>query len=208
MEKNIIWAHILEPGLEHLHYYEGSNAITINSLIVGLKENEPFRVQYEIICDSSWRIRKLNLCTLNGIQRTLELESDGVGNWLDGRGEEVKAMRGCLHLDIAETPFTSCLAINQLGLSAGVEVEIKVAHIAIPDLSIRPLLQRYTYVGTQRHNRVYHCENQYRGSAAEFYMDDDGMVTDYPGTFLRVWPRAGNQGGIPGNSALLNAVAN
>jgi len=207
MEKNIIWAHLLEPGLEHLHYYEGSNAITINSLIVGLKENEPFRVQYEIICDSSWRIRRLNLYTLNGMQRTLELESDGMGNWLNGRGEEVKSMRGCLNLDLAETPFTNGIAINQLGLLPGAAAEIKVAHISIPELSIQPLRQRYTYIGDQRHNRVYHCENQYRGSAAEFYMDDAGMVTDYPGTFIRVWPKAGNQGNVSGNSALLNMVA-
>lgn len=208
MEKNIIWAHLLEPGLEHLHYYEGSNAITINSLIVGLKENEPFRVHYEIICDSSWRIRKVHLNTLNGMQRSLELESDGEGNWLDGRGEEVKAMRGCLNLDLAETPFTNCLAINQLALLPGAEAEIKVARITIPELSIQPLRQHYTYVGDQRHNRVYHCENQYRGWAAEFYVDDAGMVTDYPGTFIRVWPRAGNQTGLPGNSALFSMVSN
>jgi hypothetical protein len=42
MEKNIIWAHILEPGLEHLHYYEVNNAKTINSLIVRLKRTSLF----------------------------------------------------------------------------------------------------------------------------------------------------------------------
>jgi hypothetical protein len=208
MESNIIWAHLLEPGLEHLHYYEGSKAITINSLIMGLKENKPFRVQYEIICDAEWRIRRLCLYTLNGMQRSLELESDGEGNWLNGRGEEVKAMRECLNLDLVETPFTNCLAINQLGLTPGAKAEIKVARISIPELAIQPLCQRYTYVGDQRHNRVYHCENEYKGWAAEFYVDDAGMVTDYPGTFIRVWPRAGNQEGMPRASALLNMVAN
>jgi hypothetical protein len=208
MEKNIIWAHLLEPGLEHLHLFEGSKAITINSLIVGLKENHPFRVQYEIVCDTAWHVRKLNLYTLNGMQRSLELESDGEGNWLNGRGEEVGAMRGCLNLDLAETPFTSSLAINQLGLAPGAKAEIKVARISLPELFIQPLHQCYTYIGDQRHNRVYHCENEYRGWAAEFYLDDAGMVTDYPGTFIRVWPRAGNQGGISSELSLPTMVAN
>src|SRR5260370_25818090 len=79
MERNVMWAPWIEPGLEHLHVQQIDEDISADGLILGLIGQEPFRARYEIHCDNQWRLRTVNLSLLSGSFQTLNFSTDGGG---------------------------------------------------------------------------------------------------------------------------------
>ena len=50
----------------------------------------------------------------------------------------------CVDVDLSFTPATNTLPIRRLGLDIGEEAEIHVAWLVWPELTVQPVLQRYT----------------------------------------------------------------
>ena len=73
MERHVLWTPWEEPGLEHLHFTYNNENIIGNSVILGVDMQEPFRVQYEIRCDSNWELRNVRLNTMSHSPLTLSL---------------------------------------------------------------------------------------------------------------------------------------
>jgi uncharacterized protein len=61
MERQIMWSPWTGPGLEHLLLRQQQEDIVADSLILGVEEQRPFRVRYEIHCDQQWRLRAVHL---------------------------------------------------------------------------------------------------------------------------------------------------
>ncbi len=66
MERNIIWTPWSALGLEHLHLLQQDENVLVDSLIIGVSNSKPFRLQYNIVCDSNWRVKELGLKLLSG----------------------------------------------------------------------------------------------------------------------------------------------
>jgi uncharacterized protein len=182
MRRDLMWAQVDQPGLEHLQLIEDGDGSGVGSVVIGIIDNTPFHLRYQIYCDANWTVHEVALQSSEG--SGLNLQSDGKGRWTTGAGALLPALDGCIDVDIRATPFTNTLPIRRLALKPGQSAEILVAYIKVPDLEFMPKSQRYTCLDPQ----LYRYESLDSGYTADLKVDADGLVLEYPEAWRRVWP--------------------
>jgi len=189
MERQVMWSPWTGPGLEHLHLLQQQEGMLADGLILGVKEQVPFRVHYSIHWDLQWSLRAVHLSIPGGASPSLHLFTDGGGSWTTEDGEAIPSLNGCLDVDISATPFTNTLPIRRLALQPGSSATLSMAYIAIPQMHIEATQQRYTCLEVISSGGRYLYESLKDGVSwfiAELPVDRDGLVLDYPGLFRRV----------------------
>ena len=68
-------------GMEHLVLKEGHEEIVADAAVLGTTGDDVFAARYRIVCDSSWRVRNVEIAQIS-YDRPVELTSDGIGNWV------------------------------------------------------------------------------------------------------------------------------
>ena len=181
-----MWHPVGTAGLEHLADRRGPRGGRIaDGVVIGERDGNTFRLRYRIVCDAPGRMRGARLELLDETGGTLELETDGDGAWL-ANGRARPDLAGCREVDVSATPFTNTLAIERLALAPGASAELDVVHVAVPALTAERARQRYTGIDA-RHVRY---EGLFRRFEAVLPLDEDGLVIDYPDTFVRLDPDA------------------
>jgi uncharacterized protein len=189
MERQVMWSPWTSPGLEHLHLLAESDGTVADGLILGVNDQGPFRVRYEIRCDSLWKLRAVHVSLLGDSSRFLHLLTDGEGAWSTENGDMLPTLRGCCDVDISATPFTNTLPIRRVTLQAGSSVTLRMAYITVPHLQVEVAEQRYTCLETTSSGGQYYFESLEQGVATftvQLQVDQDGLVMDYPELFKRV----------------------
>ncbi|HEY7125010.1 MAG TPA: putative glycolipid-binding domain-containing protein [Ktedonobacterales bacterium] len=190
MGTDVFWTALEQTGLEQLHLVENETGAAADGLVLGSQDAVPFRLWYRVQTDSNWNVREC-LFQVGGAQgKTARLVSDGRGHWTDAEGVACPALDGCLDIDITCTPFTNTLPIRRLALAPGESAELRVAYITVPDLSIRPVRQRYTCLSREAAGGVYRYEGLDSNFTADLPVDAQGLVIDYPGLWKRAEGRA------------------
>jgi hypothetical protein len=188
MERQIMWSAWMGPGLEHLRLLQQQEGIVADGLILGVQEQGPFRVHYEIHCNIHWRLHAVHVSVLSGSSRSLHLFTDGEGAWTTEGGKMIPLLQGCLDVDISSTPFTNTLPIRRLALQPGSTATLNMAYIAVPQMQVEVTEQRYTCLEVTPSRGRYRFESLEHGVSsftAELPVDRDGLVLDYPGLFRR-----------------------
>jgi hypothetical protein len=188
MDTHIFWSVLIEPGLEHLHVVEDNSGILADGLVLGIADEAPFRLSYQVRANHDWTTRDCRLQVSGPEPRVLALAADGHGHWSDAAGAPLPALDGCLDVDIRVTPFTNTLPIRRLALAPGTSAELQVVYLSVPDLSVRPVRQRYTCLSRSEDGAVYRYEGLETGFRAEVTVDNQGVVVDYANIWKRVWP--------------------
>lgn len=183
MMKDVFWTPLQWPGCEHLTLRLDAEGFFADGLLIAFVEGTPIRLAYQLRCDPAWRARELTM-TLSGKEgeKQLELSGDGKGNWSDSSGP-LPGLDSCTDLDINLTPLTNTLPIRRLNLTSGEFRDLRVAYVAVPELSVRPVTQRYTRLTRPEGSTEY----RYQSGAfqADLPVDADGFVLDYPGIWHR-----------------------
>jgi uncharacterized protein len=195
MESDVCWSSLQQVGLEQLHLVENETGVVADGLVLGSDQATPFRLWYQVQTDSTWYVRECFLQVGGEQGQTLHLSTDGKGHWTDGAGVAYSALDGCLDLDIACTPFTNTLPIRRLALTPGERVELLVAYLTVPDLSIRPVQQLYICLSRTASGGLYRYEEVESHFTADLLVDAQGLLVDYPG----IWKRA--EMGLPGDNS-------
>lgn len=190
MEHNIMWSPWSESGLEHVRLLLKDQEIVADSVIIGVHNHIPFSLQYNIVCDSNWRVRELFLKLLSDNGKSINIQSDGQGHWTTITGIPISSLEGCIDIDISATPLTNTLPIRRLGINPGQSAELLVAYVSIPEMELTSDRQRYTCLESHAHGALYRYESLESDFSAVLPVDSDGLVIDYPGLFKRVWPPA------------------
>jgi len=181
MQTTLLWAGLEHPSLEHCLITASATGFEIHSVIVGLADLGPYRVDYTITTDAYWQTTDCQLLMqLDTQTRQLHLRRDGNGNWL-ANNEKMTAWRGCTDVDISLTPFTNTLPINRLRLADGQAERIDVVYIDVLAQQTAAVHQRYT----RRSATAYQYENVPNDFEATITVDGAGFVVDYPGLFTR-----------------------
>jgi hypothetical protein len=185
--RDALWSRTDGAGTEHLRLVEDAAGVTAESVVVGASDGEPLRIRYLLDCDREYRVRRVRVVSLGRESNSVNLRSDGAGNWTDDRGDEIPALDGCIDVDISVTPFSNTLPIRRIALEPRESTEISVAYVAVPEMRVEVAQQRYTCLDpiTEDGGR-YRYESLSSGFAAELPVDSDGLVIDYPGMFERV----------------------
>ncbi len=189
MERQILWSPWLGPGLEHLRLLQEQQEIIADGLILGVHEQRPFRVHYEIRCTIDWRLRAVHVSVLGDGSQSLVFLTDGEGTWRTEGGEVIPLLQGCLDVDISLTPFTNTLPIRRLALQPASQATLAMAYIAAPQMHVEVAQQRYTCLEATPSGGRYRFESLEQGVSsfvAELPVDRDGLVLEYPGLFHRV----------------------
>ncbi len=189
MERQVMWSPREGLGLEHLQLLQQQEEIIADGLILGVAEQEPFRVRYEIRCDLQWRVRAIQLGLLDGSPRWLHFLADGAGNWRTDSGKTLPLLKGCLDVDISATPFTNTLPIRRLALQPGSLAILNMVYFRVPQMQVEVVQQRYTCLEVTPAGGRYRFESLVDGVSsftAELPVDQDGLVLDYPELFRRV----------------------
>jgi hypothetical protein len=169
--------------IEHLVLNQSRNLITADGAILARGNLNPFAITYHVVCDSSWRVNRVEISEL-GSGLVTELASDGVGNWIDQSGTALPQLTSAIDIDISITPFTNTLPIRRLNLQGGQSKEITVAYIEVPGLAIADDRQRYTCLVP---GKLYRYESVDSDFTRDIEVDSDGLVVNYPGLFRRVF---------------------
>jgi len=192
MERNIMWTPWSEPGLEHLRLLQQDAEVLADSIIVGVSNRMPFRLQYEKTCDSNWNFKELSLTLLSSNPKSVKIRADGQGRWSTHTSDPVPLLEGCMDVDISATPFTNTLPIRRLELRPGQSAELLVAYVLIPEMELMTDRQRYTCLELNAHGGLFKYESMESNFKAELPVDSDGLVIDYPGLFKSVWRSEAN----------------
>ncbi len=100
--------------------------------------------------------------------------------WQDGR--QLKALDGCLDIDLSLTPATNTLPIRRLKLAPGERRSLKAARLRFPELKLSVLPQAYTQLGEQQ----YRYESLASSFSAVLQVEDLGLFIDYGDYWQRV----------------------
>lgn len=184
--RTVVWRSAQYPGLEHLTLETDADGVRARSVVVGVTDVEGFRLDYNVVCDPDFRVRKARLFT-DG-KAPLHLLSDGEGNWTDWAGLPLFELTGCVDLDVSATPFTNTLPIRRVAWQVGQSEVFRVGYVHVPALALSAEWQRYTCLELRPDGGLFRFESLDSDFAAELPVDADGLVLDYPGLFERVWP--------------------
>ena len=160
----------------------------------------PYRLDYVLETGPGFVTTLLDVSSRGaGWSRRLVLRRDGAGAWtvdaetegdleLPAAGGDAAVLAGALDCDLGLSPVTNLMPImrhNLLSpelLATEGQVELTMAWVSVPDLTVEPDGQRYTSAGQ---NRVRYDALD-GGFSAVITMDDDGLVADYPGVARRI----------------------
>ncbi|SFX51219.1 hypothetical protein SAMN04487866_11018 [Thermoactinomyces sp. DSM 45891] len=186
MHMDAIWRSWDESTLEHLSFDIKDTQIIASSVITATSGVHPICISYHLICDKEWRIREVSLLVSHEEQpRFLHLLSDGEGNWSYRDGGPIEELEGCIDIDLSISPFTNILPIRRLHFPIRPTNSMPVVYIDVPSLSLERGCQRYTHLKRNGPLVKYSFENLYKGFTKEFWVDEHGLVIDYPGSFRR-----------------------
>lgn len=190
--RRLVWIPQDETGIEDVRVTHVQNGITFSGMLIRLLDGMPLRASYELVCDTDWRVRELQMAAESEEtgSHALHLRADGAGAWRDAAGRPLPDVQGCIDVDFMLTPLTNTLPIRRLALTPGESREISVVYIAAPDLALSRFPQRYTRLEDDGGRQRYRYESLVSGFTAVLPVDDDGFVVDYPGQWQRIWPSA------------------
>lgn len=192
LDRTVFWAPVGKDGLENLGLRSTCGGFEAVGVVLGIDDAMPFRLHYRILTDGAWRTRRVLLQLITPAGETIRrLTGDGAGLWEGDLGAARRDLDGCIDVDISATPFTNSLTINRLRLQPGAQADVNVVYIKIPELSIGPSRQSYlcrhlTGDGVAGLYEAYFPTFDFR---VELPVDADGLVSDYPELFRRVFPQ-------------------
>lgn len=185
MESHVWWTPLEFPGLEQLHLVENETGVVADGLVLGIESAIPFRLWYQVWMDVDWNVRECLFQVGREKGQTVHLYTDGQGHWTDAAGIACSTLDGCLDIDISCTPFTNTLPVRRLALTPGENADLLTAYITVPNLSIRPVRQRYTCLSHTTSGGIYRYEGLESNFTANLSVDVQGLVVDYPGSWKR-----------------------
>jgi uncharacterized protein len=183
MQKNILWTGIEYHSLENCILTITDTGSEVNSSIIGIYGNEPYKLNYHIQTNKYWETTFLEIESQfhNSIEIT-RLNMKGKGNWVVN-GQPDEKFSGCIDIDISLTPFTNTLPINRLNLSVKEEQQIKVLYVDVLGRKMVPVQQKYTKLS----RTDYKFENVPNDFESVIAVDNVGLVVNYPGLFKQTY---------------------
>jgi hypothetical protein len=159
----------------------------------------PYRLDYQLETTTEFVTTRLLVTSCgDGWRRALDLRRTRAGVWelvveedgssgLPSAGGDPNALTDALDCDLGLSPMTNLMPVLRHNLLAGGgPIELITAWVSVPDLSVRPDGQRYSFLRSAPDHDLLRYEATDGTFAADIKVDDEGFVLDYPGIARRL----------------------
>lgn len=141
MTDSILWRSLTWPGHEASRLYSLDAHWHLEGTAVFLDEQRPCRLDYQVVCDSTWRTLSGNVeGWIGDTVINIQLKTDSSQHWWLN-GIEQPDVAGCIDLDLNFSPSTNLLPMRRLELDVGEAAEVKAAWLRFPSFKLEPLTQ-------------------------------------------------------------------
>jgi hypothetical protein len=175
-----IWRRIGLQGLEHLTLQQVEGGYTADSVLSVEVELGGVTCEYHFDLDSRWRTKMFTLKQNQmGEDRSMRIERIGDREW-SVNGAPRPDLIECLDLDLAVSPFTNTLAIQQLHLAPNEAKEMNAVYVQIPQMEVIAARQRYQRLDPGEPPRRFLYSGLDTGFVEEITVDEHALVESYP----------------------------
>jgi uncharacterized protein len=169
-----VWRRLDLDGLDFVRLDARADEVSAEGHEICADGAERWGLHFVAVLDREWRHRRTTIAAVDlAGTRTVELTSDAAGAWARN-GSLDPSLDGCTDVDIAGNPFTNAFVTRRVAPEVGTETEVRAAFVEPPELSVRPLVQRYRRLEP---DRWQYADNDY--GAFEFTTDADGVAVHY-----------------------------
>lgn len=179
--RKFIWENQQDYGCELLKLTSSEDGVTAKGTVINQGNQGSYVITYQIDLDRHWSTKRLHIVHDEG--GSLEIFSDGKGKWFNQSNEELDELMGAMDVDVSITPFTNTLPINRLNWEINQSRDFEMVYISLPSLHMQKVTQSYTFVNQKDDVRIFRYQS--RGFEAYVSVDEEGIVKDYPGLFVR-----------------------
>ena len=177
--ESVLWRGFILPGHEACRLFSRNSSWNLEGTAVFSHELRPCRLDYQVICDPSWRTISAKVKgwvgnTVIGIR----IRTDAGQHWWVNDLEQRNVM-GCVDLDLNFSPSTNLLPVRRLNLGVGETADVRAAWLRFPSFRLEPLAQRYSRLGEVD----YRYESGGGQFVADLKVNRSGFVVDYPGVW-------------------------
>jgi uncharacterized protein len=178
----VAWTKDEPPGMELAEVRLTDSALAASGVAIG-SDPIPYRLDYSLVTEDGCVTTGLRVeARGEGLHNTLDLWRADDGRW-NVNGRDVAELDRALDCDLGLSPLTNSMPVLRHGLlrEPG-SVELLMAWVSVPDLTVHASRQRYTGLG-QGMVRFESLDDPF---TAEIRFDEDGLVVDYPGIGRRL----------------------
>jgi hypothetical protein len=182
-----------DGGAEFTDVLIQPHRLTASGIAIGSSPNG-YRLDYKLETRSDFITSGLLVTARGGgWSRRLDLRRLRSGRWtartssrgnaeMPAPGGDMTEFDDALDCDLALSPLTNSMPVLRHGLlDGGGPVDFLMAWVSVPDLSVHPSRQRYTFLRKSGEVSVVRYESGSRDFVAELTFDADGLLIDYPG---------------------------
>jgi uncharacterized protein len=205
-QRAVAWIKDDPFGVEFAEFQLSPERLRAEGVAIGTRPL-PYRLDYELATAGAFVTSRLRVSSRGeGWRRTLDLRRSEAGVWslvaheigdvgLPSAGGDPATFADALDCDLGLSPVTNLMPILRRGLLSGAgPVELIMAWVSVPDLSVRPDGQRYSYLRGGPEGHVLRYEATDGSFAADITVDREGIVVDYPGIARRLGSTLAEQG--------------
>ena len=169
-----VWRRLDLDGLVFVRLERNADGPLVAGHEICVDGAERWAARFAITLDGAWRHRRTTVDVIDHEgTRQLELTLDDQNAWTrDGQADP--SLAGCTDLDLGGNPFTNAFVTRRVAPAMGTELEVRVAFVETPALSVRPVVQRYQRLAE---DKWVFADDEY--GRFEFGTDADGVAVDY-----------------------------
>jgi len=169
-----VWRRLDLEGLVFVRLEQNADGLYVAGHEICVDGAERWAARFAITADGAWRHGRTTVDVIDQEgTRHVELTLDDHGAWTrDGRADP--SLSGCTDVDLGGNPFTNAFVTRRVAPAMGTELEVRVAFVETPALSVRPVVQRYQRLAQ---DRWAFADDEY--GRFEFGTDADGVADDY-----------------------------
>jgi hypothetical protein len=178
----VAWTKDDPSGMELAEVRLAEGLLAASGIAIG-SDPIPYRLDYSLVAHEGFVTAGLRVeARGEGLHETLDLWRSDEGRWNVG-GESRPELDGALDCDLGLSPLTNSMPVLRHGLRREQgSVELLMAWVSVPDLTVHLSRQGYTGLG----DGVVRFESLDDSFTAEITFDEDGLVLDYPGVARRL----------------------
>ena len=193
MSRTVAWRKDEPSGMELAEIRIEGRTLAATGVAIGTAPL-PYRLDYELETRPDFVTSRLKVTSRGeGWRRDLDLRRDESGAWsisadsegvldLPCAGGDTSLLSAALDCDLGLSPVTNMMPILRHGLlRGGGPVELTMAWVAVPALTVQPDGQRYRHLRSAAGHHVVGYEATDGSFAAEITVDADAVVIEYPG---------------------------